>query len=1606
MQQTLAKCVRVAALCMAISISSTSMIYSAVIDSTITQEGYTINFDNVNIKEFIRFISKIAKVNFIFDEVDLSFNVTIVSEEETSLSNIMSALVQVLRIHDLQLIEEDQNYLIHKRSDVKQIPTVVSSENPLPNTSHPAIITKVFQIENSNPSRLAGIITPLLSTQALVEVAAETRQLIITDTYANISNIALLLKSLDTVNNSLGIHSYLASSNDVITLSQVAGDIIKLIAGDSPILLIPHPQTNTIFIASSPGLSQKAINILRDLDLNPATTKSLTASNTLNYTIQQGTPTSIIKSLKDIIAQAKGQEFDTLSLEMVVDKAQYVARTNSFVFVGSEADLVVIKKFLETIHQAAVSSSSFFLFNAGAIPTQELQNILKEVSEHFSKEGMANPLLFNTILSAKTLPQINSILFTADEKTINDLQSLLASIQASYNEEVEIVGPMRFLIYQIKNGQEEQLRKSLHQLADSLEQNHYTDPGLIEAIDSMQWIKSTNSLIFTGHEKALIEIQTLLPSFDVPPEVSKTTLNQLTPSTNFISYRPIKVSPSYIVEALHSLGENLEQSKLAAPDLLASLNSSRFDKTTDQVIITGTPATLERVNVILRELDQEHGSTLHQKNTFTVPINYAHKELVENSLKEFANSLPSDDPVVQMIQSMHWLPDSQLLVFQGSAADMNKIRGIIERVDIKASSSALTTFSVIKLQNDKGELVVQELHLTAKKLSLDGHTAQSLIDTLNSTNWNPTSGTILLTGTKNDIDQVKELINTFDIPTPTPETPQLDLYKLQYISGQEAKNLLIGIANHSLAQEKTEFNQQLFSTVDSIRIVPNTNTIQFVATPTVSKKIKEIIANFDIPGPINEGVQTDLYKLQYISGEEAKNLLMGIANYSLAQEKTEFNQQLFSTVDSIRIIPNTNTIQFFGTPSVNKKIKELVATFDIPTPAIEPILTDLFKLQYISAEEAKTLLIGIAQHALDQGKNEFTKQLSLTIDSIRVVPNTNAIQFVGTPTVNKKIEEWLTTLDNPANAQTKIKQLSGTSFIIYQVKNTNAQDIINHLNLIAKDLKLQAAKAGPNIDSSADIAIVNTIQNARILPPPQNSIVFTGPPAALAKIQNILEYLDIAQKVAPPAPRATPEGYQLYSPKYVRGPDLIQYLKHFEQHLYASGVEDQDGIVEVVDHLSFLEKTNTIIVSGSKNAVDKVVNLLERFDVQSGSGPSIPSDNIEVIDDVGFLNYKIQFHNGSDIVGALKAIGNDLKLGKENKNQTLLEAIQSVQWIEVTNSIIASGQPRILTKVKELIESVDQPLKQVFIEVLVLETHVSDSIDFGLRWASQGKYKDQLAWNTGMFQTSDTQNALGTNLTKINATRTPTGADIPSANAGYLGVIGDIITHKGQAYATLASLLTAVKSDGDITVVLSQKIITQDNRNSKIFVGDNVPFTGSLVTTAGLSQTTNANLEYRNIGVTLSITPFVGNNGIVTLDIDEEISEEENTGTTSSSVNTQSVNGIRTSKTSMQTRAHVPDQHFLVLSGMVRNSTSRFKEGIPCLGGLPVIGAAFSQVTKVVEKKNVIIFVKPHIIDSPSLYDQITRKQEGLFGSKDQCNQEDYQAGIEIVRSVDDQEYE
>ena len=234
----------------------------------------------------------------------------------------------------------------------------------------------------------------------------------------------------------------------------------------------------------------------------------------------------------------------------------------------------------------------------------------------------------------------------------------------------------------------------------------------------------------------------------------------------------------------------------------------------------------------------------------------------------------------------------------------------------------------------------------------------------------------------------------------------------------------------------------------------------------------------------------------------------------------------------------------------------------------------------------------------------------------------------------------------------------------------------------------------------------------------------------------------------------------------------------------------------------------------------------------------------------------------------------------------------------MTNSLLATGTPEVLTKLKELIQNIDTPLRQVFIEVLIIETQMANTQSFGLQWGSKFQYLNRFAGGVSNFPTSNPltgqagNTPLTTALNSVNQTTTPTAGMIPNpvtttsstnpvAAAGSLpggfdlGVIGDIILHKGKSFISLASLVSAIEGDGDAVIVMNPKIIAQDNMQSTIFVGQNIPFSGSQVNTVGQNTTQiQTNLEYRDVGISLSITPILGMNDIVTLDISNEITSQ------------------------------------------------------------------------------------------------------------------------------------
>lgn len=270
-------------------------------------DTYTINFNNVSIIELIRFASKITNLNFVFEEGDLQFSVTVVSEEAVTSKSVMAVLSQVLRMHNLILLEQEGNVMITTNSKVNQIPPIVSYEFPDSKAENAAIVTRVFRIKNANVNSIASIIRPMTSDGALIEISPETRQLIVTDIITSVDQIATLLMSLDAPHTPLDVDTYVVrniSPEDLIALTQ---QILNPFSEGNPLIFVPQPETNSIYIVSTPYLIERAITVMEDLDI-PAKSivigkPGIGGKNIFLYTTLYRSPKDLIAELEQIRGQ-------------------------------------------------------------------------------------------------------------------------------------------------------------------------------------------------------------------------------------------------------------------------------------------------------------------------------------------------------------------------------------------------------------------------------------------------------------------------------------------------------------------------------------------------------------------------------------------------------------------------------------------------------------------------------------------------------------------------------------------------------------------------------------------------------------------------------------------------------------------------------------------------------------------------------------------------------------------------------------------------------------------------------------------------------------------------------------------------------------------------------------------------------------------------------------------------------------------------------------------------------------------------------------------------------------------------------------------------------
>lgn len=365
-----------------------------------------------------------------------------------------------------------------------------------------------------------------------------------------------------------------------------------------------------------------------------------------------------------------------------------------------------------------------------------------------------------------------------------------------------------------------------------------------------------------------------------------------------------------------------------------------------------------------------------------------------------------------------------------------------------------------------------------------------------------------------------------------------------------------------------------------------------------------------------------------------------------------------------------------------------------------------------------------------------------------------------------------------------------------------------------------------------------------------------------------------------------------------------------------------------------------------------------------------------------FFIYKMQFRNGEQVQDTLRRIAESL-FTSTSTNEDLISAINSTQWLASSNSLIFTGTTDALRKVRELVEEIDRPLRQVFLDMLVMQVGVEDSLEYGVTWGSAFSGPSSAGaqiFNAGATPVQNLLNSAGINSGGVpNTLNGGTAIGNPPLSDYTLGIVGRKISHCGTEFGSISAIVRAAHDRSNADVLMNPKILTEDNATAEIFVGITQPFkTQSIANDQG--NTITSSFDFRDVGTRMNITPIIGDNDIITLEIKTEISQTEPTPGASGNVNNDPPPTI--SKITTTTRVHVPNNYFLVMSGMIQDTLSRTRNQVPCLGGIPIIGGLFSRKITTDSKRNLMMFINPRIIDTDADVQSITKHEQDVFRIK------------------------
>jgi len=380
-------------------------------------------------------------------------------------------------------------------------------------------------------------------------------------------------------------------------------------------------------------------------------------------------------------------------------------------------------------------------------------------------------------------------------------------------------------------------------------------------------------------------------------------------------------------------------------------------------------------------------------------------------------------------------------------------------------------------------------------------------------------------------------------------------------------------------------------------------------------------------------------------------------------------------------------------------------------------------------------------------------------------------------------------------------------------------------------------------------------------------------------------------------------------------------------------------------------ETNTLILTDLSSNMKKLLSLIEELDRE----PPREKGGIYV--------YYLQNADAEEMAKVLTTLTSRvprrITSRGPKKEPVHFEGGISITADKATNSLIIMASPEDYERIKAIIRKLDIKRKQVYVEAAIVEMSLDKTREIGIEWrTTTGIHPDKYSF------------AGGTLLAPPGAGLSTFAQNFPEGALSVSGlVIGGIKGFMPDGTTlNVGALLRAFQADSDINILSTPNILTLDNQEAKIVVGQNVPFITGVSQTAG--GNVQATVERKDVGIQLKITPHITESDQVKLDIYQEISSLSG----SIPVGTNQEVPI-TNKRSAETTVVVKNNETIVIGGLIKDDVKIIERKVPFFGDLPLLGYLFKYQKKQKVKTNLLIFLTPHIIKDYKALSEITAEK-------------------------------